>query len=116
DVVVPLSVSVTLHALLVLALIFHFDLISEAPEIKPQPRIIQAKLIAMNANPVARARPVPKIEEPASAPESAPPPAPQPEPEPPKPEPVKETPPPQPEPDTQKLLKLKQAEEAQKKA
>lgn len=118
EIVVPLSVSVLLHTLLVLALIFHFDLISDAPEIKPTPRIIQAKLIAMNANPVARVKPVKKPEEPASAPESEPPPAPEPEPkpEPPKPEPVKETPPPKPEPNQQKLLKLKQEEEAKKKA
>lgn len=121
EVAVPLLISLTLHALLVLALIFHFDLVAEMPEIKPTPRIIQAKLISMNANPVARTKPVKKPEEPASEPESAPPPAPEPKPEPPKPEPpkpepVKETPPPKPEPDQQKLLKLKQAEEAQKKA
>lgn len=121
EVAVPLSISLTLHALLVLVLVFHFDLVAEMPEIKPTPRIIQAKLISMNANPVARTKPVKKPEEPASEPESAPPPAPEPtpeppKPEPPKPEPVKETPPPKPEPDQQKLLKLKQAEEAQKKA
>lgn len=117
EVAVPLSISLTLHALLVLALVFHFDLVAEMPEIKPTPRIIQAKLISMNANPVARTKPVKKPEEPASEPESTPPPpAHEPKPEPPKPEPVKETPPPKPEPDQQKLLKLKQAEEAQKKA
>lgn len=118
DVVVPLSISVALHTLLVLALLFHFDLISDAPEIKPTPRIIQAKLIAMNANAVARVKPVKKVEEPASEPESSPPPAPEPKPEP-KPEPPKPEPPkpePKPEPDHEKLLKLKQAEEAQKKA
>ncbi|MET0378858.1 MAG: cell envelope integrity protein TolA [Spongiibacteraceae bacterium] len=116
DVAVPLSITLALHALLVLALIFHFDLVAEMPEIKPTPRIIQAKLISMNANPVARTKPVKKPEEPASEPESAPlPPEPEPQPELPKPEPVKETPPPKPEPDHQKLLKLKQAEEAKKK-
>jgi colicin import membrane protein len=121
DVAVPLSISVLLHVLLVLALIFHFDFAAEAPEIKPMPNIIQAKLVSMNANAVARTKPVKKIAEPASEPDSTPPPAPEPtpeppKPEPPKPEPVKVTPPPKPEPDKQKLLKLKQAEEAEKKA
>ena len=122
DVAVPLSISVLLHVLLVLALIFHFDFAAEAPEIKPVPHIIQAKLVSMNANAVARAKPVKKIAEPASEPEATPPPTPEPpkpeppKPEPPKPEPVKVTPPPKPEPDKQKLLKLKQAEKAEKKA
>ena len=117
DVAVPLSISVLLHVLLVLALIFHFDFAAEVPEIKPVPHIIQAKLVSMNANAVARAKPVKKIAEPASEPETTPPPpAPEPTPEPPKPEPVKVTPPPKPEPDKQKLLKLKQVEEAEKKA
>lgn len=119
DVAVPLSLSVLLHVLLVLALIFHFDFAAETPEIKPVPHIIQAKLVSMNANAVARTKPVKKIAEPASEPESTPPPAPTPEPpkpEPLKPEPAKVTPPPKPEPDKQKLLKLKQAEEAEKKA
>lgn len=121
DVAVPLSLTVLLHALLVVALYFHLDFAAEMPEIKPTPHIIQAKLIAMNANAVSRSKPVKKPAEPASAPESTPPPAVEPTPA---PEPVKPTPPPpqlqnQPqkkEPDTQKLLKLKQAEEAQKKA
>lgn len=113
DVAVPLSLTVLFHTLLVVALYFHLDFAAEMPEVKPTPHIIQAKLIAMNANAVARSKPVKKPAEPASEPESTPPPAPEPA-----PEPVKPTPPPPPqkkEPDTQKLLKLKQAEEAQKK-
>ena len=107
---VPLTLSIALHAALLLLLIFHFDLLADAPEIKPQPRIIQAKLISMHANPVARVKPVKIQEENASAPE-VPPPAqekPQPKPE--------QKPPPKPQEDQAKLLKLKQAEEAKKKA
>lgn len=111
--VVPLTLSIALHALLVLLLVFNFDFAAEAPEIKPQPRIIQAKLISMNANPVARVKPVKKQAEDASAPEVPPPPPPAEEP---KPEPAKPAPPPKPEPDQAKLLKLKQQEDAKKKA
>ena len=111
--VVPLTLSIALHALLVLLMVFNFDFAAETPEIKPQPRIIQAKLISMNANPVARVKPVKKQAEDASAPEVPPPPPPA---EQPKPEPVKPTPPPKPEPEQAKLLKLKQQEDAKKKA
>jgi colicin import membrane protein len=112
--VVPLTLSVGLHAVLVALLVFHFDLVAEAPEIKPQPRILQAKLISMNANPVSRVKKVERRAEDASAPEEPPPPPPAQEQ--PKPEPVKPAEPPKPEPDKAKLLKLKKAEEAKKKA
>lgn len=113
--VVPLSLSLALHGLLVLLMVFNFDFAAETPEIKPQPRIIQAKLISMNANPVARVKPVKKQAEDASAPEVPPPPPPAEQPKP-EPEPVKPAPPPKPEPDQAKLLKLKKAEEAKKEA
>ncbi len=93
-VALPLLLTLLLHALVAALLLVHFEFKPPERELKPQPRIVQAKLVSMESNPVQRtAKQAPKPQPPA------PPPAPRPQPEPapkpapqPKPEPEKAAP------------------------
>jgi|GEM_PF-112777 len=111
SVVFPLTVSLLLHAAILLLLLFHIGFAQEPLPPVPPMQIIQAKLVKLDAIPQAKPAPSPKPVEP-----TPPPPKEEPQPEP-KPEP-KPVPPPPPKPDVakQKAEKEKAKAEAQQKA
>ncbi|HSB94898.1 MAG TPA: cell envelope integrity protein TolA [Spongiibacteraceae bacterium] len=134
-VAVPLTISLLLHAAILALLAFNFKFAPEPKILPPQPNIIEATLVRLDAIPSAKPAPAPKPVE--APPQPIVDPAPKPEPpkpvEPPKPElskpePVKPTPPvvptkPEaPKPDLekqkqiekQKLLEKEQADAAKK--
>jgi colicin import membrane protein len=94
-VTIPLLVTLLLHGALIAFLLIHLDFQPEPRPVDVTPRIVQAKLVSMEARAVQRtAKPAPKpAPRPAPAPEPAPPPAPKPESKPqPKPAPEKSAP------------------------
>lgn len=129
-VAIPLTISLLLHGLIIVLLMFNFKFAAEPKIPPPQPNIVMAELVRLDAVPSAKPIKAPKAEEappqeivePKPDPKPEPPkpvepakPEPKPKPEPPKPEPVKPQPkpePPKPDPakEKQELEKQKQAE------
>lgn len=114
---VPLTISLLLHGLILGVLLFNFQFASEPKLPEPQPKIVMAELVRLDAVPSAMPT--------KGKPEEAPPQEiaeakPRPEPEPPKPEPPKPKPeppkpePPKPEPPKPDPAKQKQEQEKQK--
>lgn len=125
-VAVPLTISLLLHGLIIAMLAFNFKFASEPKIPPPQPKIIMAELVKLDAVPSATPTkgkpedaPPADITEPVPKPEPEPP-KPEPKPEPPKPEPPKPEPkvePPKPDPAKQKQeLEKKQQLEKDKQA
>jgi len=85
-VALPLAITLLLHAVIILALALNLSFFSEPKVIPPQPQIIQAQLVSLEALPALRATPKPVTEAPPA-------PVAEPKPEPVKPEPDKPIPP-----------------------
>jgi colicin import membrane protein len=121
-VAVPLTISLLLHGLVIAMLAFNFKFASEPKIPPPQPKIIMAELVKLDAVPSAKpARgkpeeaPPEEVAEPVPKPEPTPP-KPEPKPQPPKPEPPKPEPPkPEPKPEPPKPDPAKQKQELEKK-
>jgi colicin import membrane protein len=111
-VAVPLTISLLLHGLIIALLVFNFQFAREPKIPPPQPKIIMAELVKLDA--------VPSATPTKGKPEDAPPaeiaePVPKPEPEPPKPEPKPEPPKPDPKPEPPKPDPAKEKQELEKK-
>jgi colicin import membrane protein len=128
-VTIPLLTTLLLHGALIAVLLVHLDFQPEPRQVDVTPRIVQAKLVSMEALAVQRtAKPAPQpAPRPAPPPEPAPSPAPKPEPKPqPKPAPENSAPTKadlekqkrieQEKLDAQKRLEEQQRKEAQDKA
>jgi TonB family protein len=97
--IVPATVTLLLHAALLLALTMNWQ--SQEPLVKPAPRHVKARIVSLEKSGAkAAARPAaaaPKPQPPKPEPPKPEPPKPKPEPPKPKPEPPKPAPPPKPE-------------------
>lgn len=111
-VAVPLTVTLLLHAAILVALALNLSFSHEPITLPPQPKIIEAKLVSLVAVPAAHStpKPVEAPPEPVAEPKPQPKPAPvePPKPELSKPEPIKPQPPVVPKPDLEKQKQTEQ--------
>jgi colicin import membrane protein len=119
---VPATVTVTLHGMVIALLLFGIPSSQDVVEIKARPLAIQAKLVldkpvTRPAKPKPVAKPVPKpVVKPAAKPEPIKKPEPKPTPPPPKPKPVPQVKKPEPKGPTPEEIRKKQAEEKAREA
>ncbi len=117
QVAIPLLISLLLHGLIVLLMVLNLSFAKERRVVAPDPVVIQARLVSLESQAVARAAaPEPQ---PAPRPEPAPQPAPQSRPDP-APAPQPQTAPPKPDPakleEQKRAEQKKREEEARQKA
>lgn len=117
QVAIPLLISLLLHGLIVLLMVLNLSFAKERRVVAPDPVVIQARLVSLESQAVARAAaPEPQ---PAPRPEPAPQPAPQSRPDP-APAPQPQTAPPRPDPakleEQKRAEQKKREEEARQKA
>jgi colicin import membrane protein len=111
----PLTVTLLLHALIIIALALNLSFSREPIVLPPQPKIIEAKLVSLEALPAARATPKPTEAPPAPVAEPKPTPIEAPKPELSKPEPIKPQQPvvPTPKPDLEKQKQQEKEKQVQ---